>query len=139
MNQSCNLLNKIYHNAKTGAETINVLLLKMRSEDFKILLLAQKEKYLKIANEAAELLAGYRTLPTDVGFAAKIGLWTAMEMNTSGRADRAAETIIDACTSGIIEIAKLLNSGNFDVKTKDLAERLVDTEQKSMYFAQSFL
>lgn len=139
MNKSCKLLNKIYQNAKTGAETINILLLKLNSEDFRILLLAQKEKYLKIATEAEEALAENGVLPSKEDLFGKIGLLTVTETNIFGRDEKAAETIVNACTEGIIEITRLLNSGEYKPSAEALAHKIIDTEQKSMYFAQAYL
>lgn len=139
MNESVDVLKCIYKNAKTATETINALMPRLLSEEIKSLLTAQREKYLGIANEAGLLLASYRELPPDIGFMSRLGMWTSMEMNIAKREDKAAEMIINACTAGIIEITKLLNTLHPDAQVRVLAEKLTDTEQKCMYFMQRYL
>ena len=139
MSQSTEMLRKIYKNAKVGVNTADALAERVESGEMKEILSYQKGKYMEIAKEAADLLAERRTLPPDIGFMEKMGLLLSVEMNLSCSAGKAAETVINGCTAGIVEITKLINSLPCDRRTMALARALADTEQKSMYFMRQYL
>lgn len=139
MDKSVEILKKIYQNAKVGVNTSNALIDRLSSTDVIDILSYQCEKYMEIAKRAADLLAEKKILPPDIGFTEKMGLMLSVELNRSCSEGKAAEVIMNACTSGLMEMTKLVNSGKCDRCAASLAEVLADTEQKSMYFMRRYL
>lgn len=141
-NESVELLKKIYQNAKTGIDAIDMLSERTYSEEFRAALASQRDKYYEIANEAGLLLSGYRELPPDGGVFSRIGMWTSVRISSvSGRnIDKMAEVMINGSTEGMIDITRARNQNpGADVRAADLANRLAFAEQENMRMMQRYL
>ena len=69
-------------------------------------------------------------------------MWTAVRMNTvtNSNPDHIAEIMINGSTLGIVDMTKYINSHEgCDVYAVDLANRLIDTEEKNIEYMRGWL
>lgn len=141
-NATVKVLKEIYQSAKTAMDAISVLIPKAQASDFRTSLENQLEEYHNIADEATMQLHGFRELPDDVSVFTKLGMWSAVQMNTitNQNTDHMAEIMINGSTMGIIDMTKYMKN-NHDISpyVTDLASRLIKTEQKNIEVMKQFL
>lgn len=141
-NETVSLLKEIYQSAKTAMDAISVLIPKAHDSEFRQSLKTQLEEYHNVADDAAMQLHGFRELPDDVSVFSKLGMWSAVQMNTitNSNTDHMAEIMINGSTMGIIDMTKALkNNDDVDVYATDLAQRLIKTEQNNIELMKRFL
>ncbi len=142
MNETCELLGKVYQNAKTAIDAIDMLREKTHSDNFSLSLEEQKREYHKIADEANLQLAKMGALPPESGFISRLQTKGTIWLNSinSQKTNRIAEVLINGSMSGIIQMSKMQNVlKNADAFSMELASRLISTERKTIELMQRFL
>lgn len=141
-NETVSVLKEIYQSAKTATEAISVLIPKTHSHHFHKALKMQLEEYHDIAEQAAMQLHGFRELPDDASVFTKLGMWSAVQMNTitNTNTDHMAEIMINGSTMGIIDMTKTLRS-NTDISpyAVELGQKLIKTEQNNIELMKQYL
>lgn len=125
-----------------GMDTIDMLLSKANSRDFRYQLEKQKGKYYEIAEEAARELHGFRELPLENGVIAKLSMWGSVQMSAMNpkKTDRIAEMLINGSTEGIIEITKYINNAQgVSSVSEHVANRLIGIERENIKLMQNYL
>lgn len=141
-NATVDVLKEIYQSSKTAMDAIGVLIPKAHTTEFRSSLEQQLQEYHNIADEAAMQLHGFQELPDDTSVFTKLGMWSAVQMNTitNQSTDHMAEIMINGSTMGIIDMTKYLKShSDISEYTVDLANKLVKTEQNNIEVMKQFL
>lgn len=136
------LLKEIYQSSKTAMDAISILIPKTKDPDFKNILEYQLNEYHSIADEAAMQLRGFRELPNDGDVFTKIGMWTAVKMNTvtNSNTDHMAEIMINGSTAGIVDMTRYIRTHpDCDVYSSELADRLISTEENNIKYMRGYL
>ncbi|MCH5185316.1 MAG: hypothetical protein J1F64_04235 [Oscillospiraceae bacterium] len=136
------LLKEIYQGSKTAMDAISILIPKARNNDLKRVLEYQLDEYHSIADEATMQLQGFRELPNDTDVFTKLGMWTAVKMNTitNSNSDHIAEIMINGSTTGIVDMTKYIHSHpGCDVYAVELANRLIAAEDKNIQYMREYL
>lgn len=130
---SVKLLKKIHQNCATAMDAISVLLPKASDDAFSQQLIEQQQKYRAISSEAFMLLSGYRELPPD-GVFSHLGTWSVLTMSTitNRETSNMARVLSEGAEGGIIELTHMLNSGDPDDHSRDLAQRLIYLEDETL-------
>lgn len=144
MNQyeTVKMLKEIYRSSKTAMDAISILLSKTDSPEFRQSLQGQLDSYRDIAEQSVMQLSGFRELPDDSDVFSKLGLWSAVQINTftNKNVDHMAEIMISGSTMGIIDMTRFVHSDrDIDVYAVELGNRLIDVEQKNIDIMRSFL
>lgn len=144
MNQyeTVKMLKEIYRSSKTAMDAISILLSKTDSPEFRESLQNQLDSYRDIAEQAVMQLSGFRELPDDSDVFSKLGLWSAVQINTvtNKNVDHMAEIMISGSTMGIIDMTRFVHSDkDVDVYAVELGNRLINVEQKNIDIMRSFL
>lgn len=136
------LLKEVYQSAKTAMDAISILIPKARDSDFKNILEYQLNEYHLIADEAMMQLQGFRELPDDTDVFTKLGMWTAVRMNTvtNSNTDHIAEIMINGSTAGMVDMTRYIRTHpDCDVYSVELANRLISTEEKNIQYMRAYL
>jgi hypothetical protein len=136
------LLKEIYQSAKTAMDAISVLIPKARSPKFRASLEKQQAQYHKVASDATVQLQGYRQLPDEVSVFSKLGMWSAVQMNTitNQNTDHMAEIMINGSTMGVIDMTKFMkNHPDVEPHAADIANRLIEIEQANIEIMKQYL
>lgn len=136
------LLKEIYQSSKTAMDAISILIPKAKESEFKNILEYQLNEYHEIADEAAMQLRGFRELPDDSDVFTKIGMWTAVKMNTvtNSNTDHIAEIMINGSTAGIVDMTRYMRTHpDCDVYSVELANRLISAEENNIQYMRGYL
>ncbi|MCX7714528.1 MAG: hypothetical protein N2171_02205 [Clostridia bacterium] len=144
MNQkhTIELLKEIYKSAKTAVDAINILISKSRASNFHDDLERQQREYYNIADEAAAQLHKFRVLPDEANMFTKLGMWSAVQMNTltNQNSNHMAEIMINGSTMGVIDMTRSLKLyPDVDAHAADLANKLIKTEQNNIEIMKNYL
>ncbi len=136
------LLRECDAGVKMGIESIDDILDKVEDREFKRLLIVCKDEHSKLQNEIEELLNDYHDEGKEPQLIAKGMSW--MKTNVHLAVDRSDQTIsdlmTDGCNMGVKSLNKYLNKYEAaSEKTKDIAKRLINLEEKLAIDIRKFL
>ena len=143
MNKDIEFLDYIYQNAEMGVNGINQIVDRVDDIELANLMEEQKEEYENILDNAREIYKKYGKDEKELGKVTKVSsyIMTEMMMITKKGEDNAiAKMMIEGSNKGIIEITEKLNHfENCDEEIKELAEKLLATEQHNLDELKKYL
>lgn len=141
-NRQHELIGYVHQNAKMGTETITELI-KMTSDiPFRQVLENQLNEYQAIIDEAESITQSNGCSPLKVPFTSEISTNMMLKMNTlkDKSTSNMAKMLIQGSTMGVVEMTKHLREiPNADEQTKQLANRLLQTEQTNIDTMKPYL
>lgn len=134
------LLNFLRQNVQMGVDGIKIVLDDIENKEFYDCLQDQLTEYGEIYNKADMLLDELGGEKENVAAAAKIAAHLSGKMKAiTGSASKIAESMIEGTTMGVTKIIKHLNDFSGDVRVKELAQRLLTTEERNIETLKRFL
>ena len=136
------LLQKIYANAKTGADATGFAIGKARGEKLRETLKLELEGYENYLNESARLLRAAKTEPKPNGIMSRAGLWLSFHANTLADASnrKIAEMLTESAMTGINDmIESIYDHQDAEEPAKHLAARLMQLREKYINSMKYFL
>ncbi len=141
-NKQHELIGYVHQNAKMGTETITELI-KMTSDiPFRQTLENQLNQYQAIIDEAESISQSRGCQPLKVPLTSELSTNIMLKMNTltDKSTGNMAKMLIQGSTMGVVEMTKHLREiTDADEQTKNLANRLLQTEQANIDTMKSFL
>lgn len=127
---------------KMGVKSIDDVLDRVKSSDFRKLLNACKDEHDKLDKELQQLLGRYEDEGKDPNFMAeqmaKIKTEMKLQINESDRT--IADLITDGCNMGVKSLNKYLNQyAAADEKSKDITKKLIKLEDQLALDIRKFL
>lgn len=142
MSENKSMLESIYKNAEMGRDSIEDLTARTSDAQFRDALSHQRNEYQSIMDHADKLLSKRGHSPESVGSMAKVGAKMMVDAKTliDPTVSNMAGMMIDGSTRGIVKVTSELNGYNsLDGDVRDLAERLLQTEQNNIDQMRQFL
>ncbi len=136
------LLRECDAGVQMGVEAIDEVLEYTRSEELKKYLTKCKDEHDKLKNEINELLSKYHDDGKDPSPIAKGMSWikTNAKLAIDQSDNTVADLITEGCNMGVKSLNKYLNQYEAaDEKSKDIAKRLINLEEKLAVDIRSFL
>ena len=124
--QDVELLNEIYHDAKMGAESIDLLMGKVKDYALKKELDTEMDQFNHFASEAEQKLRSKGAEPEKPGLTERAGVYAGTQFNTliDDDRDHLAEMMINGSTMGVVSMTKKLKEcTTVEPETKSLANR----------------
>ncbi len=125
--QQCNL------GIKMGVTTIDDVLDKVDSVDFRSILNSSKEEHQRLGSETHEMLNNYQDEAKEPSPMAKTMSWMKSNIMISMKDsdNTIADLITDGCNMGVKTLNKYLNQYTAaEEKAKDIAKKLINMEEK---------
>lgn len=140
MIENTELLNLIRQNVQMGIDGIKLVIDDTDSEAFTTELKRQMDEYGDIYSEADNLLDCFNGEKRDVNAAVKIATHLSGKIKSlSGSVSKVAESMIQGSTMGVTKLIQHLNDFMGDQRVRNLAERLVVTEENNIEALKQFL
>ena len=142
MEKDLNFLNYMYQNAQMGIIGIDNIISKVKGKQLKTLLEKQKVQYEEICNQAIDLLNQEEADIKSVKTIARVSttFMSNLEFTKDPNDSSVAKMMKEGTNKGIIEInEKLNNIPNIPKKVKDLAKKLLKTEEKNLEELKKYL
>lgn len=136
------LLQYVHKTAEMGIKGLEDVEGQIQEEPLREAVGRQVAEYRKIANQAGELLRSHGEEPDDVGLMARLSSEVMSKAKTFPDASpsKIAEMVIQGNTMGITKGIKHLNDyAGDDRQVKELAQRLIATEQDNVEQMKQFL
>lgn len=136
------LLNHIYQTAEMGQDGIRTVLKYADEPGLVRVLNSQLEEYQRIQNTAGAMLHARGEPPKGIGPMAKLSseAMTAVKSLTDPSATNIAEMMIQGSTMGVTKSLRTLRDCRpEDPRVKDLADKLLKTEQANIEEMKTFL
>lgn len=137
------LLKCVSQTADMGRDSLTQLMSRTDDNQFRQILRTQRDEYDKFYREAAQMQSAHGEVPKEAMSMAKMSsrfmsiMKTVMTTETTSKI---AEMVIQGSTMGVTEVTKNLNDYNgADHQLKNLAERLVKTEQSNIEQMKKYL
>lgn len=140
--ENTDFLNYIYQNAQMGVVGINDITSAIEDEKLTKVIEEQLQDYQDIMKECLEIFKKYGQEKEDIGTMAKVSsyMMSKMKLMKDSSTNNITKMMIEGSNKGIIEITEKLNNYNGnDEEIKDLAQKLLDTEQKNLDNLKEFL
>ncbi len=139
---SIHLLRECSEGVKMGISTIDEVLPHVKSKKFADVLRSSKTTHEKLYTEIAELLHEYRAPKKEPSAMAKSMVWfkTNMQEMMNKSDNGIADLITDGCNTGVKSLTRYLNQyKEADYKIRDIAKRLIDSEEKLIESMKDYL
>lgn len=134
------LLNFVRQNIQMGIDGIKLVIDDSDSEEFTAELESQIKEYDEIYSEADMLLERINGEKQDVNAAVKIAAHLSGKMKSlSGSVSKIAESMIQGSTMGVTKLIKHLNEFNGSDDVKNIAKRLIKTEERNIETLKNYL
>ncbi len=136
------MLNNIRKGTQMGCHGIDCILSKTRSNSMKQDLLQQKREYNEIYSQADRLLAKQGGKPQNLSAAARLtsSVMSGMQTMMNSSQTKLAEMMITGNTMGVTKSIRHLNSyGGGNSQVTDIANKLLETEQRNIVQMQQYL
>lgn len=134
------MLNLIRQNIQMGMDGIKLVIDDTDSEAFKSELKREMDEYGDIYTEADDLLESLGGEKQDVNAAVKIAAHLSGKMKSmSGSVSKVAESMIQGSTMGVTKLLQHLNDFMGDDRIKQLAKKLVETEENNIETLKQYL
>ena len=132
LSDTIQLLKECNAGSKMAVSSIDEMLDKIKSEKFRAILIACKEKHSKLGNELHVLLNEYREEEKDPSMVAKGMSWakTNMKMAMNDSDETAADLLTDGCNMGVKNLRRYLKDyPEADHRAKIICENLITLEE----------
>ncbi len=142
MEQNIEFLNYIYQNAQMGIIGIDNIKKEIKDKKMLKVIKEQEKDYQAICTEATKYLNKQDEDEKSIGMMAKMMtlIDAKMKTMTDKSVSNIAKMMIEGTNKGIIEIQEKLNNyEDIDKKTRNLAERLLEVEQKNIEELKKYL
>lgn len=142
MKDNIDFLNYIYQNAQMGIVGINDIISSIQDEKLTTVIEEQLKDYESILKECLTIFNKYGKEKEEIGTMAKISsyMMSKMKLMKDSSTNNIAKMMIEGSNKGIIEITEKLNAyQNDDEEIKELANKLLDIEQKNLDDLKQFL
>ncbi|HIR18687.1 MAG TPA: hypothetical protein IAB33_00190 [Candidatus Pelethomonas intestinigallinarum] len=136
------LLSHVYQTAEMGQDGITSVLRYSRDPSLRQALERQKREYRELQASAGDMLRSRGVQPDGVGAAAKLSseLMSAMKTMVDHSSTKIAEMMIQGSTMGVTKSLRTLRDCRpEDPRVKDLADKLLKTEQANIEEMKTFL
>ena len=136
------LLSHVYQTAEMGQDGITSVLRYSRDPSLRQALERQKREYRELQASAGDMLRSRGVQPDGVGAAAKLSseLMSAMKTMGDHSSTKIAEMMIQGSTMGVTKSLRTLRDCRpEDPRVKDLADKLLKTEQANIEEMKTFL
>ena len=136
------LLSHVYQTAEMGQDGITSVLRYSRDPSLRQALERQKREYRELQASAGDMLRSRGVQPDGVGAAAKLSseLMSAMKTMVDHSSTKIAEMMIQGSTMGVTKSLRTLRDRRpEDPRVKDLADKLLKTEQANIEEMKTFL
>lgn len=136
------LLSHVYQTAEMGQDGITSVLKHSRDPSLRQALERQKREYRELQASAGDMLRSRGVQPDGVGAAAKLSseLMSAMKTMVDHSSTKIAEMMIQGSTMGVTKSLRTLRDCRpEDPRVKDLADKLLKTEQANIEEMKTFL
>jgi len=142
MNGTERLLNDVYRNTQTGAETVYRLLGEAEDEELSQQIEAQYSEFRSMKKEAFLLLDrnGFKAKGLSTHEKVKLNLMTDMQRRKDGSPSHIAEMLILGNTMGVIDAARSAKKfAHADAAALELTERLKNIEENNIDKLKKYL
>lgn len=142
MKEKLNVLDELNKGSCMGVDAINFILEKVEDEDFKKVLIDQKDEYEKMTDKIGNLYKEYsKDDPHETSGMNKAMTWMGVEMKTmtDHTTSKLAELMMQGTNMGIIEGRRLLNNKSGDEKIDSLVEEYVNMQEKFVEILKKYL
>ena len=141
MEQEIEFLNYIYQNAEMGMIGIDHIKKEIQDKKLMKMIKEQEKDYQTICEETKKILNKKDEEEKSIGMIAKMMTYMDAKMKTmtDKSASNIAKMMIEGTNKGIIEIQEKLNNYDVSKKAKNLAEKLLEIEQKNIEDLKEFL
>ena len=136
------LLSHVYQTAEMGQDGITSVLRYSRDPSLRKALERQKREYRELQASAGDMLRSRGVQPDGVGAAAKLSseLMSAMKTLVDHSSTKIAEMMIQGSTMGVTKSLRTLRDCRpEEPRVKDLADKLLKTEQANIEEMKTFL
>ena len=136
------LLSHVYQTAEMGQDGITSVLRYSPDPSLRQALERQKREYRELQASAGDMLRSRGVQPDGVGAAAKLSseLMSAMKTMVDHSSTKIAEMMIQGSTMGVTKSLRTLRDCRpEDPRVKDLADKLLKTEQANIEEMKTFL
>ena len=136
------LLQLMYKNAEMGRDGLDKLIERTDDRSLRREMANQYAQYQEILNETSERLGalGKRPEGSDMASKAMAGWMTRMQIMMDDSSSKMAEMLIEGSTQGVIKLTQELHEyEGEDEKTREIAHKLIDTEQANIEKLRHFL
>jgi len=134
------LLQYIYKTADMGCEGIRAVE-QHAEEKMKTELEREKSEYVQICTEADRMIQQRGDMPEGTGAIAKMSanMMSAGQMAMDDSRSRIAEMMIQGTTMGIVKTIRHMKDYPKDDEARQLAQKLLDTQEKNVETMKTFL
>lgn len=142
MNETADMLNRMYKNVKIGEETMGTLFKTTESTRLKQDILFQMEGYTELEGKVRRRLKQNGKTPEKVGKMETMMIRNGLKMNTAKdhSTTKLAEMLIQGSTMGIIQTKETLSRyPTAEEDTRQLAEEIVRFEQENIERLKKYL
>lgn len=136
------LLNHIYQTAEMGQDGIQSVLKYADEPKLRSALTAQMEEYRKLQDSAGAMLRQRQKQPQGISPMAKAGseMMSAMKTMVDHSATKIAEMMIQGSTMGVTKSIRTIRDCQLqDERVRDLADKLLETEQANIEEMKKYL
>ena len=136
------LLNHVYQTAEMGMDGISSVMKYADEPKLREALNAQMTEYRKLQNSAGEMLRQRQREPEGISAMAKMGseMMSAMKTMTDHSATKIAEMMIQGSTMGVTKSIRTIRDCELkDERVRDLADKLLETEQANIEEMKKYL
>lgn len=136
------LLNHIYQTAEMGQDGILSVMKYANEPKLLSALNAQMTEYRKLQDSAAEMMRARKVEPKGISSMVKVGseMMSAMKTMTDHSATKIAEMMIQGSTMGVTKSIRTIRDCELkDERVKDLADKLLKTEEANIEQMKQFL
>jgi hypothetical protein len=136
------MLNELYKVSKMGMEASEEILLRTHGDGLRAQIKKQDERYINLMEKSVALLKQQHEQPIGVSQGTQNMLRGAIKANTFFRHNpqHIAELMVRGTAMGIVGVTKVLNHvPDCDVKTRQLAEDYINTEERNVDSLKGFL
>ncbi|MCL2095324.1 MAG: hypothetical protein FWH10_00295 [Oscillospiraceae bacterium] len=139
---NADLLNTVYQNSKTGIDSIDYILPRIKNSNLKKDLASQMAGYFKFINRVSSKFDDIDESPSDLFILSRIPSMAYMKLKVyvDDSESHLAEVIIENSTSGLIEAQKIYNRcRNLDCEISQIGCEAIYFEQKSINRLRNYL
>ena len=142
MEKEINALDELNKGSCMGVDAINVILDKVEDEEFKQVLINQKNEYEKMTDKIGNLYKEFSNdEPHETNMMNKAMTWSSVEMKTltDHSTSKIAELMLQGTNMGIIEGRRLLNHKSGNEKVDNIIDEYVNMQEKFVEILKKYL
>jgi len=142
MKQEINVLDELNKGSCMGVDAIDFILDKVEDDEFKQILINQKDEYEKMTDKIGNLYKEFSDDdPHSTSTMNKVMTWSNVEMKTlnDNSTSKIAELMLQGTNMGIIEGRRLLNHKSGNEKVDNIVEEYVNMQEKFVELLKRYL